>query len=43
VQRNVRVFGSEREDVKGGLRKFHEVELHDLYSLPDIIMVIKSS
>ena len=41
VLRNV--LGPEREEVKGGLRKVHEVELHDLCSSPDIIMVIKSS
>ena len=41
VRRNI--LGPERDDVKGGLRKFLEVELHDLCSSQDIIKVIKWS
>jgi len=37
------VFGPDREDVKGGLKIFHEVELHDFCSSTDISMVIKPS
>ena len=37
VLRNV--FGSQREEVTGYWRKFHNEELHDLYSLPDIVRV----
>jgi hypothetical protein len=36
-----RIFGSKR-DVTGGWRKLHNEELHDLYSLPNIIRIIKS-
>jgi hypothetical protein len=34
-------FGPKRNDVTGELRKFHNEELHDLYS-PTIVRVIKS-
>jgi hypothetical protein len=37
-----RIFGHKREEVKGGWRKLHNKELCNFYSLPDIIMVIKS-
>jgi hypothetical protein len=37
-----RIFGPKRDEVKGGLRKLHNEELSDLYSLPNIIPVIKS-
>jgi hypothetical protein len=37
-----RIFGPMREEVTGGWRKLHNKELHDLYSSPDIITVIKS-
>jgi hypothetical protein len=36
-----RVFGPKRDEVTGGWRKLRE-ELHNLYSSPDIIRVIKS-
>jgi hypothetical protein len=31
-----------RDEVMGGWRKLHNDELHDLYSLPSIIRIIKS-
>jgi hypothetical protein len=37
-----RVFGPKRDEVTGGWRKLHNEELHDLYSLPSIIRIIKS-
>jgi hypothetical protein len=37
-----RIFGSEREEVAGGWRRLHNDELHNVYALPNIIMVIKS-
>jgi hypothetical protein len=36
-----RVFGPKRDEVTGELRKLHE-ELSDLYSLPNIVRVVKS-
>jgi hypothetical protein len=35
-------FGPKREEVVGGWRRLHNEELHDLYTLPNIIRVIKS-
>jgi hypothetical protein len=37
-----RVFGPKREEETGGWRKLRNEELHNLYSSPDIISVIKS-
>ena len=37
-----RVFGSKRDEVKGEWRKLHNEELRDLYSLPNIVRVVKS-
>jgi len=37
-----RVFGPKREDVTGEWRKLHTEELNDLYSLLNIVRVIKS-
>ena len=37
-----RVFGSKRDEVTGEWRKLHNEELSDLYSLPNIVRVIKS-
>ena len=37
-----KIFGPEREEVKGYLRKFHNEELHDLYFSLNIIRVIRS-
>ena len=36
-----RVFGSKRDEVTAEWRKLHE-ELSDLYSLPNIVRVVKS-
>jgi allantoicase len=38
-----RIFGPMRYGVMGGLRKLHNEDLHDLYSLPNVIRMIKSS
>jgi len=37
-----RVFGPKRDEVTGEWRKLHNEELGDLYSLPNIVWVIKS-
>ena len=37
-----RVFGPKRDEVTGELRKLHNEELSDLYSLPNIVGVVKS-
>jgi hypothetical protein len=37
-----RVFGPKRDEVTGGWRKLHNEELHNLYSCPSIIRMIKS-
>ena len=37
-----RVFGPERDEVKGNWRKLHNEELSDLYSLPNVVRVVKS-
>jgi hypothetical protein len=37
-----RIFGPKRDDVTGDWRKLHNEELHNLYSLPDIIRMITS-
>jgi hypothetical protein len=36
-----RLFGRKRDGVTGGWRKLHNEELHNLYSLPNIIRIIK--
>jgi hypothetical protein len=36
------MFGSKRDDVTGDLRKLHKEELHNLYSSPKTIRMIKS-
>jgi hypothetical protein len=36
------IFGSKRDEVTGGWRKLHNEELHNLYSFPCIIRIIKS-
>jgi hypothetical protein len=36
-----RMFGPKRGEVMGGWRKLHKEELHDLYSLPSIMRMIK--
>jgi hypothetical protein len=37
-----RIFGPKRDGVTEGWRKLHNEELHDLYSSPCIIRIIKS-
>jgi hypothetical protein len=37
-----RILGSKRDEVKGGWRKLHNEELHNVYSSPIIIRMIKS-
>ena len=37
-----RVFGPKRDEVTGEWRKLHNEELSDLYSLPNILRVVKS-
>src|SRR5215469_14153752 len=37
-----RVFGPKRDEVTGEWRKLHNEELRDLYSLPNIVRVVKS-
>jgi len=37
-----RVFGPKRDEVTGEWRKLHNEELRDIYSLPDIVRVVKS-
>ena len=37
-----RVFGPKRDDVTGKWKKLHKEELSDLYSLPNIVRVVKS-
>jgi hypothetical protein len=37
-----RLFGPKRDEEKGEWRKLHNKELHDLYSSPSIIRIIKS-
>jgi hypothetical protein len=36
------IFGPKRDEVTGEWRKLHNEELHDLYSLPSIIRIIKA-
>jgi hypothetical protein len=37
-----RIFRPKREEVKGGWRRLHNEELHNLYASPNVIRVIKS-
>jgi hypothetical protein len=37
-----RIFGPKREKGRGGWRRLHNEELHDLHAAPDIITVTKS-
>jgi hypothetical protein len=37
-----RIFGPKRDEVTGGWMKLYNEELHDLYSSPSIIRMIKS-
>jgi hypothetical protein len=38
----LRIFGPNIDDVTGDWRKLHNEELHNLYSLPNIIRMMKS-
>jgi hypothetical protein len=37
-----RIFGPKRDELTGGCRKLHNEELHNLYSSPSIIRMMKS-
>jgi hypothetical protein len=37
-----RIFGPKRDEMMGEWRKLHNKELHDLYSSPSIVRIIKS-
>jgi hypothetical protein len=37
-----RIFGLKRYEVTGEWRKLHNEELHDMYSSPNIIRIIKA-
>ena len=37
-----RIFGPKRDEVTGEWRKLHSEELNDLYSSPNIVLVLKS-
>jgi hypothetical protein len=37
-----RIIGPKRDEMMGGERKLHNEELHNLYSSPSIIRMIKS-
>jgi hypothetical protein len=37
-----RIFGPKRDEMTGDWRKLHNEELHNLYSSPNIIRMIKS-
>jgi len=38
----LRIFGPERKEVAGGWKTLHSNELHDVYSAPNIIRVLRS-
>jgi hypothetical protein len=37
-----RIFGPKKDEVTGDWRKLHNKKLHDLYSSPSVIRIIKS-
>jgi hypothetical protein len=40
--RRIHVFGPKRDEVIGGWRKQHNEDLHNIYSSPSVIRMIKS-
>jgi hypothetical protein len=38
-----RIIGPKRDGIRGGWRKLHNEELHNLYASPSIIRMIKSN
>jgi hypothetical protein len=42
MNRARKIFAPERDEVTGGWRKLHNEELHNLYSSPSMIRMIKS-
>jgi hypothetical protein len=40
--RVLRIYGPKRDEVTRGWKKLHNEELHNLYSLPSVIRIIKS-
>jgi hypothetical protein len=40
--RVLRIFGPKRDEVTGKWRKLHNEQIHDLYSSPSIITIIKA-
>jgi hypothetical protein len=40
--RVLRIFGAKMDEVTGGWRKLHIEELHNFYSSPNVIRMIKS-
>jgi hypothetical protein len=38
-----RIFGPKREEVAGGWRRLHNEELHNLFTLPNVTRVFRSS
>jgi hypothetical protein len=38
----MKIFGQKREEVTGGWRKLHNEKLHNVYSSPSVIRMIKS-
>jgi hypothetical protein len=37
-----KIFGPRSDEVRGGWRKLHKEDFHDLYSSPSILRIIKS-
>jgi hypothetical protein len=41
LKTELRIFGPKRDEVLGRWKKLHNEELHDLYSSPSIIRIVK--